>query len=280
MSRIGTALKGTLLAAALAAGAASARTENVRFEGDHGMLSAAVQSPAGLKRYPVVLLLHGFTSSKDDFVIRGLADELEARGIASLRFDFNGHGESEGRFEDMTIPNETEDAKKALSYAASLPGVTGVAVAGHSQGGVVAAMLAGELGNGKIRAAVLLSPAAMLQDEIRNGRWFEARFDPSNLPDRIMALGHPVGREYLRTAMTLPFYETAGAYRGPVRIIQGTGDSLVPVSCAKRVHESIAGSELVLLPGLNHSYTQNLREAVDSAAEFLARELGSLREKE
>lgn len=141
-------------------------------------------------------------------------------------------------------------------------------------------MLAGELGNGKIRAAVLLSPAAMLQDEIRNGRWFEARFDPSNLPDRIMALGHPVGREYLRTAMTLPFYETAGAYRGPVRIIQGTGDSLVPVSCAKRVHESIAGSELVLLPGLNHSYTQNLREAVDSAAEFLARELGSLREKE
>ena len=75
--------------------------------------------------------------------------------------------------------------------------------------------------------------------------------------------------------MTLPFYETAGAYKGPVRIIQGTGDDLVPVSCAKRVQKAIPQSELVLLPGLNHSYTQNLSEAVDSAAEFLARELGN-----
>lgn len=275
MNMIKAILGSTALTAALAGEASFAETVNVSFEGDHGMLSAAIQYPAGRRSCPMVLLLHGFTSSKDDFVIRGLADELESRGISSLRFDFNGHGESAGRFEDMTIPNEVEDAKKALAYTAAVPGVTVIAVAGHSQGGVVAAMLAGETGTMKIRAAVLLSPAVMLQDEIRNGRWFEARFDPSNLPDRIMALGHPVGREYLRTAMTLPFYETAGAYKGPVRIIQGTGDDLVPVSCAKRVQKAIPQSELVLLPGLNHSYTQNLSEAVDSAAEFLARELGN-----
>ena len=273
MVRWHTVLKSTLLAASLTAAAASADTQNVSFPGDHGMLSAAVQYPAGRSSFPMVLLLHGFTSSKDDFVISGLADELQSRGIASIRFDFNGHGESEGRFEDMTVLNEIEDAKKAFSYAAAIRGVTGVAVAGHSQGGVVAAMLAGELGNGKIRAAVLLSPAAILQDEIRNGRLFEASFDPSNLPENILALGHRVGREYLRTAMALPFYRTASAYKGPVRIIQGTGDNVVPVSCAERVHDAIAQSDLVLLPGLNHSYTQNLSEAVTPAAEFLAEEL-------
>lgn len=112
MVRWHTVLKSTLLAASLTAAAASADTQNVSFPGDHGMLSAAVQYPAGRSSFPMVLLLHGFTSSKDDFVISGLADELQSRGIASIRFDFNGHGESEGRFEDMTVLNEIEDAKK------------------------------------------------------------------------------------------------------------------------------------------------------------------------
>ena len=84
MNMIKAILGSTALTAALAGEASFAETVNVSFEGDHGMLSAAIQYPAGRRSCPMVLLLHGFTSSKDDFVIRGLADELESR-LAAFR---------------------------------------------------------------------------------------------------------------------------------------------------------------------------------------------------
>lgn len=55
------------------------------------------------------------------------------------------HGQSDGDFRDMTVLNEIEDAKKVFEYARRLPNVTSVSIAVHSQGGVVASMVAGEL---------------------------------------------------------------------------------------------------------------------------------------
>ena len=55
-----------------------------------------------------------------------------------------------------------EDAKAVYAYARKLPGVTSIALAGHSQGGVVASMTAGELGTQKVKALVLMAPAAVL----------------------------------------------------------------------------------------------------------------------
>lgn len=42
-----------------------------------------------------------------------IASDLLSDGIGVVRFDFNGHGKSEGRFQDMTVLNEIEDAKKS-----------------------------------------------------------------------------------------------------------------------------------------------------------------------
>ena len=148
---------------------AFAASERVSIDGDHGKLSAIIQRPDGCSSYPMVMLLHGFTSSKEDPIITHLADGLEKNGIASIRFDFNGHGESEGRFQDMTVPNEIEDAKKVYAYVKALPDVTSVSIAGHSQGGVVTSMTAGELGTDKVKAIVLLAPAAVLREDAHGG---------------------------------------------------------------------------------------------------------------
>ena len=63
-----------------------------------------------------------------------------------MKFDFNGHGESEGEFSGMTVPNEIEYAKLVYEYVKSLPFVGDIALTGHSQGGVVASMTAGDFG--------------------------------------------------------------------------------------------------------------------------------------
>ena len=86
-------------------------------------MSTVLQTPDKVQSYPLVILMHGFSASKDYKLLELTAEYLEKAGIASIRFDFNGHGDSEGRFQDMTVPNEIEDAKKVYAYAKALPGV-------------------------------------------------------------------------------------------------------------------------------------------------------------
>ncbi len=60
---------------------------------------------------PMVILMHGIFSSKDYIPMPQLAKGLAKAGIASVRFDFDGHGKSEGRMQDMTIEKELADAQ-------------------------------------------------------------------------------------------------------------------------------------------------------------------------
>ena len=73
---------------------ANAKSQNVSIDGDHGKLSAVIQTPDAEKNFPIVIICHGFTGNKNETLLTNLANELEARGIASIRFDFNGHGET------------------------------------------------------------------------------------------------------------------------------------------------------------------------------------------
>lgn len=250
---------------------AEAASSHVSFTGDHGKLAGVLTTPDGKDSYPLVVVLHGFTSQKDRPLLIAISDELAARGIASLRFDFNGHGESEGRFQDMTVPNEIVDAKKAIEYAKTLPGVTEVALAGHSQGGVVASMTAGDL-KGEISALALLAPAAVLRDDAIRGNTMGALYDPLDPPEYvILKEKFRLGRDYIKTAFDLPIYETAAGYSGPACIIHGNADRVVPYTYGERYAHLYTNSEYHLMAGVDHSFTGVEKEAATLTADFFAK---------
>ncbi|KFC64507.1 Alpha/beta hydrolase fold protein precursor [Devosia sp. LC5] len=91
---------------------------------------------------PAVVMLHGFGSSRDE--VGGLfaqqAAALAAEGIASLRIDFRGYGESAGDMADTTIEGLVADAADARTYLAGIDGVdpTRIGVVGYSFGAAVA----------------------------------------------------------------------------------------------------------------------------------------------
>jgi len=147
--------------------------EKVMIPGANGLLAATLEKPAlkSGEKCPIVIICHGFGGNRDRGTTCTIGHQLPTENIASIRFDFNGHGESEGRFEDMTVPNEIEDAKCVYQYVSTLPFIDTkrIAILGASQGGVVASMTAGELGHGKLKAAVLLCPAAVLRDDCIKG---------------------------------------------------------------------------------------------------------------
>ena len=252
----------------------SAQSQSVWIDGDHGKLSAVIQTPDGKATYPMVMILHGFTSEKNFDLLTTLANDLEAAGIASIRFDFNGHGESEGNFSDMTVLNEIEDAKKVYEYIRKLPEVTSIGIAGHSQGGVVASMVAGQLGAKKISAIALMAPAAVLREDAIRGNLFGIQYDPLNPPETVEIFGgHKVGRDYIVTAQNLRIYDTAKKYRGSALMVHGTGDTIVPYTYSIRYKNIFKRGKLEFLKGFDHGFSQDITKPAKIVADYFARKL-------
>ena len=254
--------------------------ESLFIDGDHGRLKAIIQKPELQpgEKCPMVVFCHGFSGRKEGPLFELVADTLQAHGIASIRFDFNGHGESEGEFVDMTVPNEIEDAKKVVEYVSSLSYVSDLAIVGHSQGGVVASMLAGqlseELGKPAFKAVALMAPAAVLRDDAIRGNTMGKQYDPFN-PGEYVELwgGLKLGADYIRTAFSLPIYETAAKYQGSALIIHGNADRVVPYTYGERFHQIWPNSELVIQEYYDHGFTQNMYRTTDIVSEYLIRQL-------
>ena len=259
---------------------AAQKGEVVFIDGHHGRLKALIQKPELQQgeKCPMVIFCHGFSGTKDGPLFELVADTLQAHGIASIRFDFNGHGESEGEFKDMTVPNEIEDAKKVVEYVRDLKYVSTIAIGGHSQGGVVAAMTAGqlseELGEPAFKAVALMAPAAVLRDDAIRGSTMGKQYDPFD-PGEYVELwgGLKLGGEYIRTSFSLPIYETAAKYQGPALIIHGNGDRVVPYTYGERFHQIWPKSELVIQEYFDHGFSQNVYRTTDIVSDYLIKQL-------
>lgn len=244
--------------------------------GPQGGISYKISVPQGFNpqtdRCPMVILMHGIFSSKDYNPMPAIAKGLAKEGIASVRFDFDGHGKSEGRMEDMTIEKEIADALAVYEYVKGLAYVSEIGFLGHSQGGVVASMTAGRLsqrGDGP-KGLVLIAPGSVIKEACQGGKFFNARFDPADPPEFIRCWGFmKLGREYLMSTQELDIFGTAEAFKGPVRIIHGTKDGIVPMWCSEKYKDTYgSAAELVVVEGENHTITCRRKEVVGRVVEF------------
>jgi uncharacterized OsmC-like protein/alpha/beta superfamily hydrolase len=111
-------------------------------EGTDGQLSARLERPAGIPR-AWALFAHCFTCTKDSLAASRIASALAARGIATVRFDFTGLGQSDGDFSSTNFSSNVEDLLLVSEHMArdlEAPSI----VIGHSFGG--AAVLAAAAG--------------------------------------------------------------------------------------------------------------------------------------
>lgn len=259
-------------------GLTSARTERLTIQGDHGKLACELQTPDSLPKHcPIVILCHGFGGARNNGLFNGIADGLEKLGIASIRFDFNGHGESEGDFQQMTVPNEIEDARRIYEWVRADGRFGRIGIAGHSQGGVVTAMLAGQLGRKALKGGVvLLAPAGVLRDDAIRGTVAgqpQMKGDPLDPPEYVEVWGRRLGRDYIKSAFWLPIYETAAGYKGPACIVHGTSDRVVPYTYGLRFHQQWKGSEWHLLDRYDHGFGPQPQEAVKLTLAFFGKTL-------
>lgn len=246
-------------------------------QGPQGSIATKMRLPKGFNpetdSVEMVVLMHGIFASKDFLPMPKIARELRRQGIASIAIDFGGHGQSQGKKVNMTIPKEIAEARAVYDYVSALPYVSRISLLGHSQGGVIASMLAGELAEeGKApNRLVLLAPGAVIKEACQGGHFFRNTFDPQNPPSFIRCYGFfKVGREYMLTSQTLDIYGTSEHFQGPVCLIHGTDDHIVPLWCTQRYDSIYQHSQFHLIKGEVHTMHKHLDETTELILQFLS----------
>jgi len=208
---------------------------------------------------PGVVFLGGFKSDMTGTKAIYLEEWAKRAGRAFLRFDYTGHGESSGAFEDGSIGDWARDAVVAIETLTEGPQV----LVGSSMGGWISLLASKRLDRVKglvgIAAAPDFTADGMWEsfDEeqravlMRDGRLelpSEYSDDPYVITKRLIEDG--AENLVLRSPLALPF---------PVRLLQGTADEDVDVSVAMRLMEHAESPDLrlTLVKGADHRFSDD-----------------------
>lgn len=200
----------------------------------------------GNNKSAIIILAHGWTSSKDGKSCILLEKTFNKIGIDTLRFDFYGHGESEGRLEDMTISIGVKNVIDAVKYAKK-SGYKNIGLFGSSFGGLCSTLAAAKI---KLFVLLLKSPVS----DYRDIKW-EKR-----------------GEGFMREHKKYNAYKLAKKINCPVLIIHGIIDKDVPISQSEKLRKSLKNCKLIEVAGLTHDYTdEQLKFMAKNSVEFLGR---------
>ncbi|SDB83618.1 hypothetical protein SAMN05421734_101328 [Pelagirhabdus alkalitolerans] len=230
-------------------------------EHNHKQLTGTVHIPDNERdQHPTVIMFHGFGGSRLEskgLFVR-MSRYFEERGIASVRFDFSGHGESEGDFYDVTLSNEVDEAKAIVDYVKGLDFVDPdrIDLLGLSLGGVVASIVAGEMKE-SIHALCMWAPAAVVLDDVNKQKQIQGR----DIEEEMSHQGYfdfyslRVGPSFVDDLKTFELFERAKQYEKRVKIIHGSDDQVVPLSYSHQYMTYYgAQGELSVLEGADHAF--------------------------
>lgn len=232
----------------------------VTFKSGREQIAGMLHLPAARKKKaPGVVMLHGFGSNRIEAhrIFVKQARMLEAGGMAVLRFDFRGNGDSGGEFSTMTISRAVQDARKAIRFMESQERVDAgrLGLLGLSMGGLIAALTLTQ--EPKIRAGALWSAVAHPGWMTRHlaDRAVRAQLDHDGFLDRG---GSAVGRAFFDEAARLTVLDKVGKIGAAMLLVHGTEDAAVPPSHSHDYAEALkaAGKEVHthFIPGANHTY--------------------------
>jgi pimeloyl-ACP methyl ester carboxylesterase len=244
--------------------------------------------PEGISgRIPVVCMFHGFTGNRMEthFLFARLSRELEKEGIASLRVDLGGSGESDGEFFDVTISGEVEDAKAILAHARSLDFADAdrIALIGLSMGGVIASMTAGDCKE-QVRALCLWAPACNMRQIFLGRDTLNQDFTELSEAQKAEMMqrgwkdfsGLALSVNYLTDLDSLDLIGRAAAYDKNVLIVHGDRDVVVPISNSDKYLQAYGGrARLHAVGGADHTFSGVawIKELFGQTVPFLKREL-------
>lgn len=252
-------------------------------------LAGTLTLPGGAAgRVPAVVLITGSGAQDRDAhmpllpdyrFFRQVADSLSRRGIAVLRMDDRGVGGSGGMAPDVTTEDFAADIRAGVEWLRARPEIdpARIALAGHSEGGIIAPMVA--VADGQIAAIALLAAPA----------WSGRRISDMQLRDALAREGHAgaaldsvlagaiahrdsvaEGMPWVRWFLAHDPLPVARRVRVPVLVLQGATDRQITQEQAEELGAALraggnADVTVRVLPGLNHLFLRDAEGTADAA---------------
>ena len=207
---------------------------------------------------PGIVFLGGLKSDMEGSKARFLEDWACAQGRAFLRFDYSGHGVSEGEFESGCIGDWRDDARAVLDALTTGPQV----LVGSSMGGWISLLLARQM-PARVAGLVTIAAAPDFTAITWNSELTDAQRDEVRRTGRVLIPSDYADNPYIFTArlfddgarqrvmtapLPLPF---------PTRLLQGTADTdvLPQVAIDLLAHATGTDIRLTLVKGADHRFS-------------------------
>lgn len=208
------------------------------------------------------LMMHGITVDKDEWqgFYRDMAYELFKHRIATLRFDFRGHGESGGSSLDISIVGDILDIKASIKQI-RLRWSNQLIFIATSFGAGPAILTASQIKE-EVKSLILIAPvidykATFLQPKTE---WAKASFNEEAFRE-LSKKGYLLLDEYYKLSPKLieefrliKPYVALDSLNMPILLIHGEKDSMVPFEVSKQCAKRKRKLKFIPLPGADHGY--------------------------
>lgn len=224
-------------------------------------LCGFLSNPIGDKSRPIMVLCHGFNSNKNASTLIVLQSILNEKNIATFRFDFFGHGESGGNFEDLTQSESVDDALQAIKFVKGL-GYKKIGLFGSSFGGLAVIMAASQT-----KDIYLLALKAPVSSYFEFTEYkYQKLLDEWKEKGYAFREGKKLNYTFYEDIKNNIAYDVAYKIKAPVLIVHGDSDADVPIEQSKKLSKLISNCQLKIIGGASHRFDEgNSRQLMIAA---------------
>lgn len=226
-------------------------TDRIGITANGRSIDCVFRTPEGMTAFPVVILGHGYNSTLDAF--SSDMDFFAGNGIGAAAFNFCGGSLSDRSgfpTTSMTLTTEKEDLLAVYNYIISTGRADRVFLFGSSQGGMVSALAAEELGE-KISGLMLQFPAFCIPDD-----WSRKFPGGSDIPEVYDMWGMNIGSGFIREACSMELPQAVGTYPGDVLLMHGDRDDIVSIRYSEWAQKAYKNARLEIFPGQGHGFSE------------------------
>lgn len=217
-----------------------------------------IESPAETEgKKGIAIISHGFNGTYN--FGRDYFKTLNDLGYSVYVFDFpcgSTRSRSDSNTREMSVMDEMGDLMAIVRHYLKQPDIDSkrVSLIGESQGGLVSALVASEMKD-TINNLILIYPALCIPDD-----WNSRYKTEAEIPEVTDVWGVPVGERYFKEVRNLDVYGKIKRYDGPVQIIHGSKDAVVPLRYSEEAQKQYKDARLKVIPEAGHGFNPEERK--------------------